>query len=93
MFLLKDIIVSENISYQSVFKIIAENLKVKPPHKIASKKLMSLAWRLEALKCFLTKKNPQITKETVKHLQKKKCYQNKKIIKELNYKFNSIEEV
>ena len=60
------IIVSENISYQSVFKIIAENLNVKPPHKIATKKLMSLAWRLEAFKCFLTKKNPQITKETVK---------------------------
>ena len=75
------IVVSENLSYQSVFKIIAENLKVKPPHKIASKKLMSLAWRLEALKCFLTKKNPQITKETVKTSSQKNYYQNEKIIK------------
>tara|TARA_B100000035_G_scaffold77790_1_gene64884 strand:+ start:1897 stop:2898 length:1002 start_codon:yes stop_codon:yes gene_type:complete len=86
------IVVSENLSYQSVFKIIAENLKVKPPHKIASKRLMSLAWRLEALKCFLTKKNPQITKETVKTSLQKNDYQNEKIIKELNYKFNSIEK-
>ena len=53
---------------------------------------MSLAWRLEALKCFLTKKNPQITKETVKTSSQKNCYQNEKIIKELNYKFNSIEK-
>lgn len=53
---------------------------------------MSLAWRLEALKCFLTKKNPQITKETVKTSLQKNDYQNEKIIKELNYKFNSIEK-
>ena len=86
------IIVSENLSYQSVFKMIAENLNVRPPHKIASKKLMSLAWRLEALKCFLTKKNPQITKETVKTSTQKNEYDNRKIIKQLNYKFNSIEK-
>ena len=42
---------------------------------------MSLAWRLEALKCFLTKKNPQITKETVKTSLQKNDYQNEKIIK------------
>ena len=53
---------------------------------------MSLACRLEALKCFLNKKNPQITKETVKTSSQKNYYQNEKIIKELNYKFNSIEK-
>ena len=86
------IVVSENLSYQSVFKIIAENLKVKPPNKIATKKLMSIAWRLEAIKCFLTRKNPQITKETVKTSIQKNDYQNEKIIKQLKYKFNSVEK-
>ena len=85
------IVVSENLSYQSVFKIIAENLKVKAPHKIATKNLLSLAWRLEAVKCFLTRKNPQITRETVKTSIQKNNYQNEKIKKQIGYKFNSIE--
>ena len=85
------IVVSENLSYQSVFKIIAENLKVKAPHKIATKNLLSLAWRLEAVKCFLTRKNPQITRETVKTSIQKNNYQNDKIKKQIGYKFNSIE--
>ena len=75
-----------------VEKIIAENLKVKPPYKMATKKLMSIAWRLEAIKCFLTRKNPQITKETVKTSIQKNDYQNEKIIKQLKYKFNSVEK-
>ena len=53
---------------------------------------MSLAWRLELLKCFLTKKNPQITKETVKTSTQKMNIKIEKIIKQLNYKFNSIEK-
>ena len=72
--------------------MIAENLNVRPPHKIATKNLMSLAWRLEALKMFFNKKNPQITKETVKTSTQKNEYDNRKIIKQLNYKFNSIEK-
>lgn len=86
------IVVSENITYESVFKIIANNLKVKYPQKIATKNLLSIVWRLEAIKCFFTKKNPQITKETVRTSIQKNDYLNDKIIKQLNYKFNSVEE-
>ena len=38
------IIVAENISYKRVFQIIAKNLKVKIPNKLASKKLL-IAYR------------------------------------------------
>jgi nucleoside-diphosphate-sugar epimerase len=86
------IVVSENLSYRTVFRLIADNLKVRQPNKMASKNLMSLAWRLEAIKCFFTNKNPQITKETVRTSSQKNDYLNKKIIRTLNYEFNSIEE-
>ena len=50
------IVVSENISYQKVFKLIAENLKVKVPQKLASQELLKFACKLEAVKCFLQEK-------------------------------------
>jgi nucleoside-diphosphate-sugar epimerase len=86
------IVVGENISYQKVFKLIAENLKVKVPQKLASQELLKFACKLEAVKCFFTGKNPQLTKETVKTSSQKNEYLNNKIKKALNFEFKSIEE-
>jgi nucleoside-diphosphate-sugar epimerase len=86
------IVVGENISYQKVFKLIAENLKVKVPQKLASQELLKFACKLEAVKCFFTGKNPQLTKETVKTSSQKNEYLNDKIKKALNFEFKSIEE-
>ena len=86
------IVVGENFSYQKVFKLIAENLKVKVPQKLASQELLKFACKLEAVKCFFTGKNPQLTKETVKTSSQKNEYLNDKIKKALNFEFKSIEE-
>jgi dihydroflavonol-4-reductase len=86
------IVVGENISYQKLFRLIAENLKVKAPQKLASQELLKFACKLEAVKCFFTRKNPQLTKETVKTSSQKNEYLNDKIKKALNFEFKSIEE-
>ena len=85
------IVVAENISYQKVFEIIAQNFNVKVPHKIASKKLLKIAYKLETLRCF-SRKNPQLTRETAKTSSQNNEYLNKKIIETLNYKFINIED-
>ena len=86
------IVVSENLSYESIFKTIAKHLMVKVPNKIASRKLMSFVWKLEALRCFFNRKNPQITKETAKTSSQKNKYDNNKIKNHINFKFRTVEE-
>ena len=86
------IIVAENISYKRVFQIIAKNLKVKIPNKLASKKLLKLAYRFEAIRCFFTRKNPQLTSETAQTSSQKNEYLNNKLKETLNYKFINIED-
>lgn len=86
------IIVAENISYQKVFQIIAQNFNVKVPHKLASKKLLKIAYKLEVLRCFFSRKNPQLTRETAKTSSQNNEYLNKKIRETLNYKFINIED-
>lgn len=84
------IVVGENLSYKNVFQTVAKSLNVSPPLKIASKKLMNLAWRLELIKCFITRKNPQLTKETARTSSQNNHYNNEKIIKQIGFKFNTI---
>ena len=85
------ILVSENLSYESVFKSISKSLNVKPPSYPASLGLMNLAWRMEYLISLITRKSPKITKETAKTSSQKNYYNNEKIKKQIGYKFNSIE--
>ena len=51
---------------------------------------MNLAWRLEFVKCFITRKKPQLTKETARTSSQNNHYSNEKIIKQIGFKFNSI---
>jgi nucleoside-diphosphate-sugar epimerase len=88
----KFIVVGENISYEKVFKTIAEKFNVSAPQKLVSKKLLELAWRLEAVRSFMLRTSPKITKETARTSSQKNYYSNEKIKTSLNYQFNNIEE-
>ena len=60
------IINGENISYKTIFEWIAEDL-AKPKANIkVNPFLKEIAWRMELIKCFFTRKSPLITKETAK---------------------------
>ncbi len=86
------ILVGENLSYKSVFDDIAKSFKKPIPKKKAKKTLLEIAWRMEAIRCFLTNKKQSITKETARTSNQINVYDNQKIIKELNYNFKSIKE-
>lgn len=59
------IISAENLSYQTVLQTIAKELKVKGPEKKVNLNLAGILWRLDAIRSFITGKNPVITKETI----------------------------
>ena len=86
------ILVGENLPYKVVFDEIATQLNKQKPHKKATKSLLELAWRMEAIRCFITNRKPGITKETARTSNQVNIYDNQKVIDELNFTFNSIKD-
>ncbi|MBC8048187.1 MAG: NAD-dependent epimerase/dehydratase family protein [Fimbriimonadaceae bacterium] len=82
---------SENIIFRDYFFMIADAIDKKRPGIKANKFLSSLAWRAEAVKYFLTGKEPSVTKQTAKIANSTYYYDNSKIMKALNYQFTPIE--
>ena len=84
------ILVGENLPYKSVFDDIALCLNKPKPYKKATKSLLEIAWRLEAIRCFITNTKQSITKETARTASQINIYENQKIINALNYNFKTI---
>ena len=80
------------ISYQDLFKLMADNFKVKAPYIKVGKFLSEIAWRVFWLIGKIKGKKPLITKETARTATRKYSYSSAKIIKELNFTFTPIEE-
>jgi nucleoside-diphosphate-sugar epimerase len=84
--------ISENIEFQKLFNLIADELKVKRPSIKVKKWMTAIAWRLESLKSFITGNQPQITKETTASAMSISKYSNSKITAELEFEFAPIKE-
>jgi nucleoside-diphosphate-sugar epimerase len=88
----KFIISAENRTYQDVFNAIAENFKKNKPSKLVTPFIASIVWRLESIKCWFTKKDPLITKETAKAALDHVQYDNSKLLKFLpEFKYQPVE--
>ncbi|MEP6685073.1 MAG: NAD-dependent epimerase/dehydratase family protein [Parafilimonas sp.] len=74
------IISAENVSYKSLFDMIAEVFDKKPPHKKVSPFMADLIWRLEAVRSFFTRKAPFINKETAQAALAKVYFDNSKLL-------------
>jgi dihydroflavonol-4-reductase len=86
------IINSENISFRELFNLIAEQLGKRQPHREATKTLASIAWRMEALKSFFTRKNPLLTRETARVSQNQTKFNNEAILQALpSFSFTPLE--
>ncbi len=86
------IINSENVSYESLFHIMAKELNVTPPRYKATKFLSEIAWRLLYIKSLITGRQSTITRETAETANQAYRYSNKKILDSIGIKFMTIEE-
>lgn len=77
------IISAENISYKTLFEMIAAAFHKKSPHKKITPFMAGAVWRLEAIKSFLTGKKPFITRETARTALAKVSFDNNKLLKAL----------
>lgn len=87
----KFIISADNISYQNMFAMIAEQLKVKPPILKFNYLLSGLIWRLEAVRSHLLGSKPVITKETIVSTAVESYYDNKKSVRLLGLKYRDLQ--
>ncbi len=85
------IVSGENMAYKDYFELIAKYLEKQPPSVKATDFMKQLVWRMEWLRSKFTGSRPLITKETAKMSSSQFEYENDKIIKTLDFKFNSIE--
>lgn len=85
-------LVSENISYQKLFNIIADNSNIKRPFIYANKSFLSFAWRIDWFLSLVLRKKRIVTKVIAKSSHSKVKYENTKVKKELNYEFLNMKD-
>jgi nucleoside-diphosphate-sugar epimerase len=73
------IISAENRSYADMFNLIAKAFGKKPPHKMVTRGLAKIVWRLEAIKSYFTGKDPLVTRETAATALAKVNFDNSKL--------------
>jgi len=69
-----------NISYKDLFQKMASFMGRKAPQKSAPNWIMSIFWRLERVRSFLSGKEPIITRETIRSSSHTSKYDNQKSI-------------
>ena len=81
-----------NLKYRDCFDRIAIALgKPKASIKVTPF-LKEVAWRLEAIRSFITSKTPLLTKETANSAMTDGAYSNEKIKNEIDFQFTPIEQ-
>ncbi len=87
------ILCENNYSYQHIFTSIATHFNKKAPQFFARSWMVSIVWRLLAVKQAITGKASSITKETAHSSQQQYYYSNKKILSSLpSFTFTSMQQ-
>ena len=85
------IMVAQNLSFLDFTTLISNAFKIEPQKKIASKWLLSFAWRLDWLRHKLRGGKRQFTKNLSKTLTNKSYYSSDRFLTaEPEFKFNPI---
>lgn len=84
--------IGENATFLRLFTQIAKRLNKKPPKYKVNYALMSVVWRLSVFWSAITFSSPTVTKSSALSAFNVKKFSNKKVVKELNYTFFTIED-
>ena len=86
------ILSAKNLSYKDIFTKMANEMDRKPPQKQAPKWMLSLLWRLEKVRCFISGANPLITRESVVSTAHQSNYDNTKSLSFEGFKYRKADE-
>jgi len=89
----KFIISAENLPYREIFNMMAKYFGKKPPHRRVTPLLAGLVWRLEAIKGWITGKDPLLTRETAETARMKVYFDNSKLLNTLpGFRYKPVEQ-
>ncbi|MDN3596195.1 NAD-dependent epimerase/dehydratase family protein [Zunongwangia endophytica] len=86
------ILVAENLSFQKIFNLTAESINKLKPTKPLKKWMIALGWFFQKIASIFGVKQ-SITKSDISGIFQKSTYDNKKIKKDIIFKFTPIEKV
>jgi len=84
------LVIAENLTFQTLFNYISEYLNKPYPSVLVRKWMTSVLCKVEAIKSFLFKSNPLVTKESADSAMRITKYSNQKIKKDLQFEFTPI---
>ncbi|MGA2824304.1 MAG: NAD-dependent epimerase/dehydratase family protein [Bacteroidales bacterium] len=86
------ILSADNLSYQQLFGMMAKYLgKPEPAVKIPDF-VTEMLWRIEAVRTFITRSTPLLTKEIAHSMWQKYSYTHEKLQKTLGFEFTPVEQ-
>jgi len=87
------IISADNIPYRTIFNLMANAFNKKPPYRKVTPLLAAIVWRLEAIKGFITRQSPLLTKETTETAQAVVHFNNSKFLTAFpSFQYRSMEQ-
>ena len=84
------LVIAENLTFQTLFNYISEYLNKPYPSVLVRKWMTNVLCKVEAIKSFLFKSNPLVTKESADSAMRITKYSNQKIKKDLQFEFTPI---
>jgi dihydroflavonol-4-reductase len=81
-----------NLTYQEFFSLIAKYLDKPAPSVNVPPAMTSVAWRVEAVRAFLTGSKPEVTREMATTTSQVYFYSSEKLRKTINFEFRPLEE-
>jgi dihydroflavonol-4-reductase len=86
------IVNGDNWPFRQLQDTIADGFNVKKPSSQASRFILGVAWRMEAIKSLFTNERPLITKQSVKVAVSETRFDNKKLLRQLpEFSFTPLE--
>jgi len=86
------IVSAGKISYQELIEIICNSMGTKVPKLPFNNFVALIILQLTKLMSLFTGKPPKLSRETIKMSMRKTLFSNKKIVKQLNFKFRAIQD-
>lgn len=87
------VLVAENQSMQWAFSKMAKALNLRIPQKPLTQGMLNFIYFLDAMKELILGKRAKVTAETIRNTAVVKRFSNDKIVKQLQWKFASMEDV
>lgn len=91
------VVSAENLSYQQLFSMMAKHLGKPAPSVNVPPALSHIAWRVEAVRSFLLRTRPEVTREMAVTASQKYCFSNEKLKNSIGFRFipigDSIREI